>query len=192
MSTVSNVTAGKPKIGGAVSVGATSLTLPTAADTSLAAGFTNLGYISEDGAKNTNSPSSSNIKAWGGDTILTTQEEKTDTWKFKLIEVLNVNVLSYVYGANNVSGTLATGITVKANSDEAVEQAIVIDMILRDAAIKRVVIPNGKITEMAEISYRDNEAIGYEVTVMALPDSSGNTHYEYIQRATGGSSGSGS
>lgn len=183
MATVSNVTAGKPKIGGAVSVGATSLTLPTDATTALATGFTGLGYISEDGATNANSPSSTNIKAWGGDIVLSTQDEKPDTWKFKLIEVLSVDVLKYVYGASNVTGTLSTGITVTANSKEAVSQAVVIDMVLRDNAVKRVVLPNAKITEIAEISYKDNEAVGYDVTVTAFPDASGNTHYEYITRA---------
>lgn len=183
MSTVNNVSAGKPKIGGAVSFGATSLTLPTDATTALATGFTNLGYISEDGLTNTQDRSSDDIKAWGGDIVLTLQTEKTDTFQFTLIESLSVDVLKAYYGDDNVTGTLANGITITANGDELPEKAWVIDMVMRGGALKRVVIPNGRVTTTDEITYTDGEVVGYGVTVTAYPDSSGNTHYEYIKEA---------
>lgn len=183
MATVTNVSAGKPKIGGAVSVAPLATALPTDATTALNVAFKNLGYISEDGLTNENTPETDNVKAWGGDTVLITQSEKTDTFTFTLIEVLNVDVLKFVYGDDNVTGTLADGITVKANAEEAEDREIVIDMVLRNGALKRIVIPLGRISEIAEINYVDDDAVGYEVTVTAAPDANGNTHYEYIKAA---------
>ncbi|MBR4743545.1 MAG: phage tail protein [Oscillospiraceae bacterium] len=179
--TVNNVSAAKPAVGGAVSVAATSATLPTSTGGTLT-GFTNLGYISEDGLKNANSPESEEIKAWGGDVVLTPLTGKKDTFTFTLIEALNLEVLKVIYGSSNATGTsLSSGYTVNAKAAEMEAHAWVIDMILRNNVAKRVVIPDGVISEIGEVTYADGEAIGYEITVTAFPNSSGVTHYEYIK-----------
>lgn len=183
MATSTNVTAGKPKIGGAIYAAPSGTTLPTDATTALDAAFVCLGYVSEDGVTNSNSPSSENVKAWGGDIVMNLLTEKPDNFSFTLIEALNVDVLKFVYGASNVTGTLSTGISIKANSAIPESHVIAIDMIMTDGALKRVVMPCAYISEVGEIAYKDNEAVGYATTVLCPPDAQGNTHYEYIIRS---------
>jgi hypothetical protein len=186
-----NVNVGKPKVGGAFFKAPTSTTLPTNATDTLDSAFKCLGHISDAGVVNSNSPSSTSFKAWGGDVVYDAQTEKPDTFKLQLIETTNVDVLKTVYGDSNVSGSLDSGITVKANSKEAESNAYVIDMLLRDGGAKRIVIPSGKITAIGDITYADGSLIGYDITISAYPNSSGDTHYEYILGATGATGATG-
>lgn len=182
MPTVSNVSTGKPNVAGALFCAPLNTTLPTDTTTALDAAFKALGYASEDGLTNTNSPEVEKIKAWGGDVVLATQTSKEDTWKVKLIEVLNEDVLKAVYGSANVTGTLASGLTINANNSEPEEQSWVFDVIMRDGAAKRIVLPRASITEIGDITYTDNDVTGYEITLSAMPDTSGQTHYEYMKK----------
>lgn len=182
MGETSNVTAAKPKVGGGIYSAPLGTTLPTDATTALNVAFKNLGYVSEDGVKNSDERSTDDIKAWGGDTVNTVQTEKKDTFTYTLIEALNVDVLKEVYGESNVSGELATGITIKSNSTQLLPHCIVIETVLTDNALKRIVLPNAKVTEVGEITYGDSDNVGYETTVTCYPDTAGNTHYEYIIR----------
>lgn len=177
-----NVTAGKPKIGGAVYRAPLGTALPTDAVTALNEAFVDMGYVSEDGVTNSNTIESDDVKAWGGDKVLSLQTDKTDTFAMTLIESMNINVLKAVFGDSNVTGTLADGIVVKANADEQEDAAWVIDMIARGNVKHRVVIPSGKISEVGDTVYSDTEAVGFEVTVTATPDTDGNTHYEYYKQ----------
>lgn len=178
---VSNVTAGKPKIGGSVFRAPAGTDLPTDAITSLNAAFKCLGYVSDEGVTNSTAIESEEIKAWGGDTVLTPQTGKTDTFQTALLESLNVDALKAYFGDDNVTGTsLKSGLTIKCNSKELQSSVWVFEMIAAGNIPHRVVIPNAKPTEMEDITYVDNEPVSLGMTLTALPDEDGNTHYEYI------------
>lgn len=184
------VTSAKPKVGGAIYSASYGTELPKNAIDELSSEFKGLGYISEEGLVNENSPESEQIISWGGDVVASLQTGKEDRFTYKLIEALNVNVLKQVYGNDNVDGDLETGIKIKANNKEHIEHVVVIDMILKGDVFKRIVIPAGKVAEVGEIEYTDDDVVGYEVTIDAIPfDDEGNTHFEYIQKKTGGNGG---
>lgn len=183
MSNSAYVSAAKPKVGGALYRAPIGTTLPTDATSALDAAFESLGYISQDGLTNANSPNSSTIYAWGGDPVLTTTSEKEDTFKCVLLEVLNVAVLKTTYGDDNVTGTLATGIHVKANNNERDNYSYVAEMDMRGGVAKRIVLPNASISAVDDIVYKDSDASGYGLTFSCEPDSGGDTHHEYIKGA---------
>ena len=166
---VNNVSVGKPKPGGSAFIAAAGTTPPVNAVSELSEDFKGLGYISDDGVKNNGERSVNKIKAWGGDVVASAQTEKTDTFTVTFIESLNDNVMKMVYGKDNVSGSLAEGMTVLVNSSEL------------DEWVKRLVIPKAKVDSVSEITYDDENVIGYQCEITALPDTSGNTHYEYFK-----------
>jgi len=178
--TASNVTTGKPKTGGAVFMAPVGTTAPTDAKTALDNAFTDLGFVSEDGVTESVTISTTNIKEWGGGIVLVTQDEKTATLKFKLIEYLNANVQKFVNGDDNVTGTLVAGMHIAVNGDEADERILVIDQIMRNDTPFRIVIPRAQISEIGEVTYKSNEAVGYDVTVTAIKDDNGDYFHKYI------------
>lgn len=185
MPDTAKVSTGKPKVAGAVFRAPKGTTLPTDAATALASAYEDMGYISEDGVTNTNSPNTEKIKAWGGQVVLIVSTEKPDTFKLTFLESLNSNVLETVYGEDNVTVNAQSGtISVLANADELDEYVYVIDVAMRGGAMKRIVIPDGALSDLGDIVYKDDSAVGYEVTLDAMPDSSGNNHYEYIKLPT--------
>ncbi len=180
-----NVTAAKPKKGGAVFCAPCGTALPSDATAVLNQAFKGMGYASQDGITNANSLENDSQNAWGGDVVLSFMNGKKDTFKFKLIEGLNVDVLKAVFGVDNVTGDLKAGITVKVNSDEAVPMAWVFDMIMKGGVAKRIVVPSAIISGIGDIAYKDNDAVGYDITLTATPDADGNTHYEYMKEKEG-------
>lgn len=178
------VSVGKPNVTGAVFAAPSGTAIPKDATTKLDPEFKPLGYVSEDGLTNSVSTDSEDIKAWGGDTVLTVQTGRTETLSCTLIQALDEDVLKEVYGNDNVT-TASGSITIKHNGTPLPQRVWVFEMNLTGGKVKRLVAPAATITEVGDIAYKDGEAIGYEVTITTFPDEAGNTVYEYIASKTG-------
>jgi hypothetical protein len=179
--TATNVTTGKPNISGAVFVAPKGTTAPTDATTALSSSFVCLGYVSEDGLTNANDMDVSAIKAWGGMIVYRSLNELNDTFALTLIESENADVLKAVYGDTNVTVDTDGTIHVSVKSEDPQERVWVFDLSLRGNKAKRIVVEDGAITSRGEITYNDSDAVGYNITVSAYPNSSGKTHDEYIK-----------
>ncbi len=173
-----NVTTGKGKVAGYAYMAPSGTTLPTDATTALASAYQVLGYISEDGITHSTSRDTTDIKDMNGDTVLSPQTGHAETFEATFLESLNVNVLKMVYGDDAVEVTNDT-IHISVNGDELPAAVFVFELIAQSKA-KRIVIPNGKVTEIADVVYNANDAVGYGVTINALPGADGYKHHEYI------------
>lgn len=170
------VTVGKPKTTGAIFFAPKGTTAPTSCATDLGEAFICLGYATGEGLTIGNETTS--IKAWGGDTPIVIKKEN---FKFSAMQSLDPDVLSVVYGEDNVSIDAQTGeISVKSAADLAQNGVWVYDTIMTGNRAKRIVVPDGTLKELGDVTYKDEEAVVFPLTIEALPDANGGCHYEYL------------
>lgn len=181
--TIANVVAGKPLATGGVLIANLGSALPTSVATTLDVAFRGAGFIGDEGVTEATERSTDKIRAWGGSTVKVVQSDFSVTYAFTFIEALNVDVLKAVYGDDNVTTTAATATTgtlaaVKINNKTLPHKSFVFEV--RDGNAKvRIVVPDGQITEVGEVTYTDDGVVGYAVTVEAFVDASGNNAYKY-------------
>jgi len=173
-----NVSVGKPMAAGGIHAAPAGTAAPTDATTALANDFVGLGYVSDEGLTNTIDISTQSINAWGGDEVLSVRTSRSESFSWTFIET-NKAVMEQVYGPDNVTEE-AGALTVVHNNKELPRQVYVFEILMTGNKVKRIVVPNGQINEIGEVTYSDGEAIGYQVTLACFPDGSGNTVYEYI------------
>lgn len=177
-----NVSAAKPKVGGAIWWAPAGTAVPTDATTALAEAFQSVGYVSEDGLKEKETRSHQKHKAWGGDTVDYSQTEYEKLYDFTMIET-NDTTMKVRYGTENVESDENGKVKhVKHNAKELPEGVWVVEMIIA-GRICRKVMPRGKIQAVGETNYKDNELVKYPATLGLLPDENGdyeNTYYAEV------------
>lgn len=178
-----NVIAGKPLATGGALNAPVGTALPTDETTALNAAFKGVGYISSDGAKLTPNRSTDTKKAWGGDTVLALQTDFGVEVKVTLIEALNAQALKTAFGSGNVAVTAATATAgnksvVKINAAELDHLTWVFE-IKNGLKRQRIVLPDAQVTGVDEISWTDDDTVGYALTLTCFPDADGNYGYIY-------------
>lgn len=158
---------------GAVYVGATAATGPTASDSTLT-GFVDLGYVSSDGITETIDRSTNQIRAWqNGALVREVTSEGTYSVTLTLIES-NEDVLALYFGGALVAGVLSGDPTQTGG-----RKSFVIDAV-DGAIVERTYIPAGEVTAVGERVLASGEAIGYNVTITAYADASNVTYKKFF------------
>ncbi len=180
----SNVISGTPLASGGILVAPAGTKVPAGISDAPAAAFVVAGYIGEEGIVEGGERSTEKIKAWGGDTVKVVQTEHSLTYAFTFIETMNTSVLQSVYGPSNVSKKAATASTgtiheVAITGDALPRQAYVFEVKDGNSRI-RIVVPEGQITQVGEVTYSDSTLVGYAVTVECFPDAQGVKARKYL------------
>ena len=182
-----NVLVGIPDVSGGLWVSdlvSETSALPKADTELTTAGFTAVGFISEDGITEANERDTDKVKAWGGDTVRILQNEHTITYSFTFLEMGNPEVLKLLFGEDNIE-TSGDTTTIKKNAKVLEHKTFVIEVLDGDKKI-RLVVPDGQITETGERQFSHNAVLQVEVTIEAFSDVDGNKGYEYHTEVTSG------
>ena len=156
------------------------LTDITKAAVTLNQAFTGDEYVSQDGLTLAPSMSTTEIKDWSGATVRKVLESFDGTLSWTMIST-NAGALAIAFGADHVTTAAATathGAQVRAALGAYLpeEQAWVFLMKDGDARIV-IAVPDGQITEVGEVTFASNAAVGWQVTLSCYPDASGNCIY---------------
>lgn len=187
MPNTSEVRVGAPdqKVTGAIKHAALGTAIPDLSDVTKSAvtldnAFTGNEYVSEDGLTLTPSRSTADIKDWSGATVRKVLESFNGTLGWTMIST-NAAALGVAFGEENID-TVAATTTDGAKAKVALgaylpdPQAWVFLMKDGDARIV-IAVPNGQITDVGEITFASNAAVGWPVTLSTYPDEDGNSIY---------------
>lgn len=147
-------------------------------------GFADLGFADENGLKQRETRSTTDVFVWGGDLAGTLQTQYDRTMTFRLMQFRNTEVLSAAYGISNVS-------VVPASSTHGKEIAVLLNPKLLDTRswvfdgfygenLVRIVIPVGRVVTVGEVDMTHKTYMTIECTLKAYPDSNKNHGYLYV------------
>lgn len=160
-------------------------TLPILSDISktgvnLAAAFEGNEYVSEDGLTLAPAMSTTDIKDWSGSTVRKVLESFDGTLSWTMIST-NEGALGIAFGEDHITTSAASathGEQVRAELGAHLPEAQSWVFLMKDGDARIViVVPNGQVTEVGEVTFASNAAVGWNVTLSCYPDSSGECIY---------------
>lgn len=137
--------------------------------------FSDLGYLNEDGLRESSDRSVNDIVAWqNADVVRKIQTSHEVSYALDFLET-NAGVLETYYGNHS------SGVT-EIKGDILPNRSYVFDVVDGSANI-RIVVPNGQVTEQGEVQYQNGEALIYPAVITCFPDASGVKAYRYDDAA---------
>lgn len=163
---------------GAVAHADTGTTLPTTAVATLGTGWTDSGYVSENGVAVTPTYSTVDIKDWSRSTVRTLLDEFTGEVTFAFIQT-DYDSLVAIFGEDYVVKADATTthgeqITVKIGARMAPAKAWCFSMKDGDARV-RIVLPNAQPTLNGDLTFVANKPITWSVSLKCSADANGDS-----------------
>jgi hypothetical protein len=157
-------------------------TLPTSAVDTLNSAFTDSGYVSEDGLTFAPDLSTADINEWNGALVRRIKEKFDGSLSWSHLET-NEASLKNTFGDSNVTVTAANAthgnqIAVAIDGDLPAAKSWAFKLKDGDNRIL-IVVPNGQVTDVEDVSFKASEAIMWGVTLSCYPDESGNSLYIY-------------
>lgn len=142
--------------------------------------FTGCGYVSEDGVSLGLDMSTGKIREWGLNAVRSYLESFDGNITLTLIET-RTESLKAAFGDDYVTSTAATTtdgtknkVSIGAHIPEP--KAWVIPMKDGDARMM-IVVPNGQVTQVAEVTFNSTSAVGWNITISTNDDGTGNSIY---------------
>ena len=157
-----------------------SLASITPAAVELAPAFTGNEYVSEDGLTLTPTMNTTDIKDWSGSTVRKVLDSFDGTLSWTMIST-NAGSLGVAFGDDHVTTQAATanhGNQVMAEIGAYLPESQSWVFLMKDGKARIVIlVPEGQVTEVSEVTFAANAAIGWNVTLSTYPDASGNSIY---------------
>lgn len=160
---------------GVVSVAPPATALPTDSTTALNIAFTDVGEIGEDGVQEAWSDDTAEIKNNAGVTVRRLITGTSATFEFTMLEE-NSTTLGLYYKGSAVAGSGPYSIAIGRPQTD--HREFVIDVLDGDLH-KRIVIPDGEVSERQAVDHVSSTATAYRVTLSCYPDDAGNLMYKY-------------
>lgn len=148
-------------------------TAPTDTSTALNAGFIDLGYVSEDGVTLSlpDSGDTTPIKAWqNGATvrILRNSSEDSPQLSLTLLETKS-DVIKTVFGSSVTQAAAEGSFVYNSTAARAPFRAVL--HVIDGAELIRIYVPAAAVASIGEITFANQESIGYEITLDLQYDS---------------------
>ena len=175
-----NTSLGKPMASGMVYVAPAGTELPTDATTALDAAYKNVGFISEDGVTNGADTDTTTVNDAGGVTVINEISSYAETYQFAMLETAAA-ALGVRFETANVKVD-GDNLTVDHKMPTGESKVYVFEILMTGNRVKRIVVPDGTVTEYGDTQYHAGDAIVYDVTIAANPSDliGGATSREYI------------